>query len=266
MILAVDTHTHIYPFFDLATVFTAALRNLDRNVSASGAKQSETVCPVLCLAERHDCHWFADIVRSGGAKFDGGRIELSDDGKLLRARFDTGRMLYIVPGRQIVSQERLEWLCIGRDAQIPERLPWRDLLARIEGAGAIPVLNWAPGKWWFKRAEHVDEVFAARNPRLALCDTTLRPSCWPRPYKMVQGMRRGLTVLKGSDPLPFSGEEHRVGTYGIMIPGIAEGEPSLESLLTALRSREARQLGRRNSVYDWLMRMSRYYSGSSARC
>jgi hypothetical protein len=126
-------------------------------------------------------------------------------------------MLVIFPGRQIITEEGLELLALGSDARVPERLPFAEAKRQVVELGALPVLNWAPGKWFFSRGRQVQRILEEEaHDSLAICDTTLRPKLWRRPGLMCLAQTRGFPVIAGSDPLPFCGEEQLIGSYGII--------------------------------------------------
>ena len=80
----------------------------------------------------------------------------------------------------------------------------------------LPVLPWAPGKWFGARGRVIRKLMeqAAAGSFLA-GDTTMRPTGWPVPVLLRYARRSGLGTVAGSDPLPQPGEEAYAGTYGI---------------------------------------------------
>ena len=44
-----------------------------------------------------------------------------------------------------------------------------------------------------------------------------RPAFWPYPAHFRQAESKGLQVLRGSDPLPLTSENRRVGSFGIAV-------------------------------------------------
>ena len=200
MLVVTDTHVHIYPCYDLAAFFRYAFWNLARLGPERSVK-------VLMLTERFDCHFFKTPRVP-----DGYRLEKVDDGSL-RITNPEGLSLYLIAGRQIVSQERIEILALTVDADIPDGLPAKEVLNLIYEAKGIPILSWAPGKWFFKRGEIIQDLTLSNPGILLLGDTSLRPTLWPKPCLMKYS---GKKVAAGSDPLPFVGEENQVGRYGIV--------------------------------------------------
>lgn len=232
MTVIADTHVHLYPCHDAGALLRAGWDHLTANLSA---EERSTAHRVLCLTERHDCRAFAAI----------------DQGQLLPAPFTVsgrgegwlhlddaeGRTLTLVAGRQINTAERIEILALGADLDLPDGAPIRDVIPRVRSSGAVPVIAWAPGKWFFQRGKTVAALVAdARAGDFLLGDSTLRPRGWPRPTLMGWAAGRGIGTVCGSDPLPFAGEEPRAGTYAVRWDGAwdsARPGDSLRALLAA---------------------------------
>lgn len=211
MWLVADAHVHIYPCHDLA----AALDNAARGLHALCAGPDALY--VLCLAEARGHRFFHDL-RSGRVRLPAPyQTEPGPEPESIALTGGPGGPLHLVAGRQVISRERLEFLALATDADIPDGLPAAEVITAVADAGGMPVLNWAPGKWFFGRGRLAADLIARATPgQLALCDTTLRPTIWREPCLMRRGRAKGLRLLAGSDPLPFAGEEKRIGTYGIV--------------------------------------------------
>ena len=222
MLIAADMHVHIYPCYNAGLALRSAsnqLRQLaDEAVLAGRLPADEEVLSVLFLSERHDCSFFADL-HAGHWKPEQSGFELSevdDRHCILNDITGAGRLLPVA-GRQIVSSEKLELTALGTDMRVADRsLSCKNLLRDIRSAGALPVLNWSPGKWTFRRRALVKGLMQSERPgSLLFADTALRPDClWPEPL-LKAASRAGFGVLCGSDPFPFAGEEGRIGRYAL---------------------------------------------------
>ena len=205
MKIIADTHIHFYPCYDLKTALDTLRNNL-------ACLDSDCIYSAF-LAERFDCHYFCeikkknkDIVRSF--------IQIKDFGEALLLQESGYKDIYLFAGRQVVTRERLEVLALTTDMEIPDGLPVQDVIERINRAGAIAVLSWAPGKWFSHRGKRVAQLLTDYSATdLLLGDTTLRPWCWLEPLLMKKAVKSGFPILAGSDPLPFSGEEAMMGRY-----------------------------------------------------
>lgn len=206
MQFVVDTHVHIYPFYEVERALAAILKNL----SAAGPDSIK----VACLTERYDCSLYADLSTNPAASvtaiFD---IIPNADSLLIRDRNGAGEF-HLLPGQQIITAENIEVLSLNCKTLVAEAQSAAATVDNILALGGIPVVAWAPGKWFFKRGEVVAQLLEKFSPaQLALGDTTLRPLGWGTPGLIRKAKERGFRILYGSDPLPFKGEEVRPGSY-----------------------------------------------------
>ncbi|OQA26134.1 MAG: hypothetical protein BWY59_01499 [Verrucomicrobia bacterium ADurb.Bin345] len=206
----VDTHVHLYCCYDIAAAIQAAHANLEGLARNLGLK---SFVPAVCLTERFDHHIFSElkqgrVVRGSGLTIEGSRHPA---GLVVQVR---GRAtpLILLAGRQIVTMERIEVLGLVMEDVVPDGLPLEETLCRVRAAGGIPVLSWAPGKWFGVRGRRVRDLIQSANPsELLLGDTSLRPWLWGEPLIMRMGRLRGLRVVSGSDPLPFPEDAAHAG-------------------------------------------------------
>jgi hypothetical protein len=209
--IVADTHVHVYPDYDAP----AALRALLRNLGALAGRPPAPAVRLGFLAEARGCAFFRQARATGlpGAPA-GMTVAPGPDESSLQILLDGQPGGWLFAGRQIVTRERLEVLALTADVAVPDGLPAQETLAAVRADGALPVLSWSPGKWFFKRGRKVREVLAESAPdALLLGDTALRPRLWPLPLLLRFGIRRGFICLAGSDPLPLPGEERWLGAY-----------------------------------------------------
>lgn len=248
--LVADGHVHLYPFYDLPR----AVKALETNLRSHGVDGT----PAGFLAERHDCHIFRDL-REGRLRLPGiDSCPAGEDGCLVLQRAAGPSHLLLFAGRQIVTAERLEILLLTVDLPLADGLPAAQVVERAIGAGGVPVLAWAPGKWFFKRGEIVAGLlrrFAAGE--LLLGDTTLRPTLWGEPALMRSARRRGFGILSGSDPLPFPGEEGILGRYATVLEGEFDVDRPLAGVRRLLSTSAGlgASVGSRGGVVETLRRL-----------
>lgn len=220
MIVVADCHVHFYPEYDLGKLLRQAHKNLCQ------FSESDSAIKLLLLTERKSEHFFDELAQLGSIpNAPDLKISLTSEPSSIKVTLPDLSSMFIIAGKQINTCERIEVLSLASAAEIPDNLPIEQTLLTVQQAGGIPVVNWAPGKWSFGRGKIVAEIInKASSKDLVLCDTTLRPRCSPMPKLMRLAKKKGIRIIAGSDPFPFSGEEKRVGTYGI------EGEqPSFDS-------------------------------------
>ena len=249
MNIVADTHLHVYPCYDAGV----AIRNLVVNLGG--------LCPgavkAAFLAERSGADWFSGLARADGPPVPGFRVDRCEEDGAVVLRADGGEEVYIFAGRQVVTRERVEILSLVSTAMIEDGLAARDVVERIVAADGVPVLSWAPGKWFFGRRAVVERIIDRFGSRILVGDTSLRPTAWPEPVLMAKAASRGSAIVAGSDPLPFAGEEKYFGTYASVIEcDFDKGRP-LSSIKAALVSEqcETTRRGKRCGVLDVMRRV-----------
>lgn len=235
--LLIDAHVHFHACFQRDAFLDAALGNFARGAEELGISSPFTGC--LMLAERAGERYFLRWQRrEDGARFGAWDFEpTSDPAALIARRGADGERLLVIAGRQVRTREGMEVLGLATLEEFPDGLLFNDALARVRWSGALPVIPWGFGKWWFYRGALIEKVVCrAERPDLCLGDNAGRPqiSGWPRLFREAEV--RGIPVLPGSDPLPFPEQEGRAGSYGFLLTeGFDELRPA-RSLRQALRS------------------------------
>ncbi len=217
MLLLADTHVHLYEAYDLDTAFTSAFANLRNMEKECGRAPATLAAYALFLTERHDSHAF-ERLRSPGRAPSRHSVEATSDDNVVIVRDAGGSALYLVAGRQIATRERLEVLALGVTTTVADGGDILDTIAQVRSAGGVPVLAWAPGKWTGRRGRVVQSVLDGCSPgQLLIGDTSMRPRGFGTPRLLQHGEQLGYTVVAGSDPLPFEGQESVIGRYGIAV-------------------------------------------------
>ena len=264
MLIVADMHVHLYACYDLLQALAAAERNLAllsaqaRNLPGFGDRSSET--GFLFLTERADCEFFRDLKKEK-ILLPGYAVSSLSDDPVLHVSSNTGASFYIVAGRQLVTAEKLEVLALGCEGSLASGLEIQDTIRQVREHGGFPVINWAPGKWLFKRGRVVKAAIRAhlKGERLGVCDISLRPACFPRPSLMHKAVAAGLHLFAGSDPLPLPAEEGVIGSYGIALNGELDESKPLRSFFQLIEARAGQQriVGSRSSVVLSAYRLGR---------
>ena len=259
--ISADGHVHVYPHFRLDQAFDALLANLDRNARDFWQCDPQDTLRLAFLTEGSACRFFEQLQDGtlGPAATNLEIIEQRDE-FCLTLMHRGGRRLYLCAGKQMATRERLEVIGLAMKEKIPDGLPARETIDRVVACGGIPVLPWAPGKWFFGRGRMVRDLVAASQPgKLALGDSSLRPLGWPEPAIMRTARERGFPVLPGSDPLPLPGEEQQLGAYGFVYEGPFDTERPIASVRALLTGSPAQIIpaGRRNSLFQMISRLNR---------
>lgn len=264
MLVVCDFHVHFYPSYDLDQAIASAYENFTKGPHFITVND-EKLRYCIFLTERFDCHFFKAFCEGKELlKNPKYRVTIHEEDSSIEIKRESFPALYIFPGRQIVTQEKLELLCLGADPEIADGLPFEEAFALVKAQGGIPVINWAPGKWFFSRGQLVKKILASKTPQdLFLCDTTLRPSFWLEPLIMKQARQLGYHVLAGTDPLPYPGEEKIIGSYGLILNGGFNPNQPLSSARTLIQESisSAKFYGRRSGPLDFFLRYVRHMRG-----
>jgi hypothetical protein len=265
MLLIADTHVHLYDGYDLDKAFSSAFANLGRLRAEADPGAARPCAFALFLAERHDCHAFERLREPAGQRgLTRHRIRETTDPAVLAVANQAGDVLFLVAGRQVVTRDRLEVLALSTRGDVPDGGDILDTVARIRGMGAVPVVAWAFGKWLGRRGRIVESVLRQAAPSTLLVgDSSMRPRGLATPPLMREAANRGFTVVGGTDPLPFSGQETVIGRYGIAASAVLDASAPGTSLRAALLAGAGRLslAGRRDSVLSVVTRLVRHRLG-----
>jgi len=231
--IVLDAHVHIQPRFDLNDFLMIALENFQLRHRESGAQDSLTSC--LLLAEGKSLDFFSVLGKEGRqptGRVAGWQVRATAEDhavQLSHASYPGARM-FVMAGRQVITEEKLEVLALATSAEIANGRPLAETVDAVRSGGGLAVLPWGVGKWLGKRGELVGRFLQEASPEsLFVGDNGGRPVFWPRPALFDRAQRRGIRLLSGSDPLPLAGEESRVATFGAMIDGeLSDALPAAE--------------------------------------
>lgn len=230
----VDAHVHFYPCFPLSRFLEGAAANFPTSGEGAGDRASSPppTRVMVLLDGREGCPFHELRRRVGGLMTEDGlaywfRHPSTDDPE---ARPEPSDFL-VVGGRQIPTEEGLEVLAIPSLDAFPHRRSLRDTTHQVLDSGAVPVLPWGLGKWWFRRRGIVLALLdSPLGGRILLGDNGNRPRDLPASKILLEGERQGIPVLPGSDPLPLKGHAGRAGSFGFILDGPLDAERPGEDL------------------------------------
>jgi hypothetical protein len=231
-VLIVDAHTHIYDCFSLTDFLNSATQNF-----SDIAKEKRVDLPhssILLLTETSRDHYFKTLkegVQSGQLSVSGWQFQCTDEACSLYAVNQELGGIFIIAGSQVVSSEDLEVLALMTDYRWPDGLPFEQIINEVIQQGGVPVIPWGFGKWIGRRGTIVGKVLEQSDDgRLFLGDNSGRPAFWSYSPIFEQARKKGIPILPGTDPLPFSREASRAGRYGFSVSGQFDGKRPAESL------------------------------------
>ncbi|MGH7629351.1 MAG: hypothetical protein ACREOF_08160 [Gemmatimonadales bacterium] len=228
----VDSHVHFHRCFDPTRFLSAALANLRAAAAESGVPGP--VAGFLMLTESAGESAFRRFQAGALVPDQPWKLRPTGEERSLVAGSDTPDVVTLVAGRQIVTRDRLEVLALGTLDELPDGLPFGETVARVKKSGAVAVIPWGFGKWWFRRGRLVGELVRTKGDTLFLGDNGGRLRYAPRPRLFADAARHGVYVLPGSDPLPFPSQNTRAGSFGCFIEGPLNDDRPAESLLALL--------------------------------
>jgi hypothetical protein len=226
--LMVDAHVHLHRCFPLVPFLVAAEVNVRAGAHASGFDMERAI-GVLLLTAGIDEDGYERLHALTRGEERGWRAEPTDEPESLVLTRDGRPVLVAVAGQQVVTREGIEVLGLAFPGRVPDGLDLLSTIDRLEARGALPVLPWGFGKWWFARGRRVRSCLERMDRRLMLGDNGGRPSAFRTRGILALGAARGIPVLPGSDPLPFPDHAGRAGSTGfVMAEGLDERRPSAQ--------------------------------------
>lgn len=233
--LLIDSHVHIHTCFELDTFFSAALANFRSSAMALGLHPSTPCCLMLAETSGEDAFNRAGEWLSSGGNGNWALQETNEPNSMLAQR-DEGGLIVVIAGRQVVSRDGLEVLGLGLDWDLPLSLSLEETVYALHEAGALPVVPWGFGKWWFQRGRRVmDLLDEPPVPDLFLGDNVGRPRIAKNPRQFSMAVEREIPVLPGTDPLPLTWHAGRAGAYGLVLSGVWDPRIPAREILDLLR-------------------------------
>src|SRR5215210_9035225 len=155
--ILLDAHVHLHRCFDPGRFLDSARANFRAAAQRTG-RSSSIGC--LWLTDPPEERSFRRLSGSGVAGRAMGRWSLSPTGEAtsLVALHESGDRIFLLAGRQIASRERFEVLALGTDLDLPSDQGLDQTIAGVRQSGAIAVIPWGFGKWWFGRGRMLAAV------------------------------------------------------------------------------------------------------------
>jgi hypothetical protein len=259
LMIFVDAHVHIHDCFDLGSFFENAHRNL---CSGAEVQSPSNFSGVLMLAESRYAGWFCSLASKAGKNEnpsgEGPRpwsVSATGEESSLSICHPDGRRLFLISGRQVVTQENLEVLALFVTAGIEDGHPIREVLQQVESLGGLAVVPWGAGKWLGKRGELVRRMVQESDGQaFCLGDIRGRPRLSTAPKVFASAQQKGIKILRGTDPLNFLREQCHVGSYGFSIASTLNPTFPAEHLKSLIRSpaTDLQPFGRQIGVFPFI--------------
>ena len=146
----------------------------------------------------------------------------------------------MLAGRQISTRERLEVLALGTQVDVASGQSLDDTIGAVRDTGAIAVIPWGFGKWWFSRRQLLTATLASQpSAGMFVGDNGGRPRFIPPARLFEVAASRGIYNLPGSDPLPLNWEIDKPGSFGAVLEGPLDLSLPAKTLVANLRNLQA---------------------------
>ncbi len=231
----IDGHVHLHENFRLDRVLESAVRNAARLTPGADAENEKRIV-VLLLAQIPASDPLEDLKQRAALCSTWTHV-VPDDTSMVFTKPD-GSTVVVVAGRQLVSAEKLEVLGLCSRSEIPNGLPLGDAVTAVRDAGAVAVLPWGFGKWWFSRGQLLRQFLATEKVDDASVLLGENGCHWASTGEAAAklGRQYGVPVLAGSDPLPIPVHEQRAGSFGSLIRAAIDLDMPTEWLRGHLRN------------------------------
>ena len=245
----IDGHTHLYDCHSPGAVLEGAAETFGAAGRALGI-ESASYLGVMVLVDPAGVDGYG---RLRGWEASGWSVSPAGACALVATRTSDAARLLVVGGRQIRAGNGLEVLAYGIRDEFTDGGSLQERVEDVLDRGGLPVVPWGFGKWLGGRGRDVESLLRSSLARhVLLADSYTRPERAPEPGSFGLAEDLGVAVLAGTDPLPFPGQESRVGRYGFLLEMSAEAEDPAGELcgrLTAL-NRSPERYGARSGLLE----------------
>lgn len=243
MLVAADTHSHIYEMYDVQKYISSAFKHLKNGV--------------LFLTQSNKSSPAYETIVSRLINLPGLTIERME-GFAKVSEVASGNQIYIVPGVQIISEEKIEVLALAYEAEDLSGEKAEAIIAKLNSMNGPVVLPWSPGKWLGKRGGTISRLII-EYPRLnfMIGDIAIRALGEPELFKKARA--KSIRILCGSDSLPLAGEERMGGIYYSTFEVPSDFTPGVNQFREMLLKLPNNASGLRNSLpaalFRWLKQL-----------
>jgi hypothetical protein len=236
--ILLDAHVHLHGQFD-STVFLDSARANFRAAAIRTCRPGSVGS--LWLTDTPEERSFRRLHQAVQKEpLKGWSLSYTAEPTSLVASHQSGDTLLLLAGRQISTRERLEVLALGSETDFPAGQSLIETLTGVRKSGAIAVIPWGFGKWWFRRHRLVAAALTSSPvDGLFIGDNGGRPRAIRRPRLFELATACGIYNLPGSDPLPLRWEISKPGRLGVVLEGpmdFSRPTASLVRMLLTLRA------------------------------
>jgi hypothetical protein len=219
----IDAHVHLHSCFDIGTVLDLAWNNFE--IVSRQCSDDISFKGVLCLTETSKINNYKKLQQHAterrffkGLNGNKWHFYFTEENNCLKAICDDGQDIFVIAGCQITTAEHLEVLALATTKMFSDGQSLKHTTHQIIEKGGIPVIPWGVGKWMGKRGKFLTEfILENKDLHFYLGDNSGRPRFWSTISHFELATKGGIKILRGTDPLPFSRDVWRPGSFGFMI-------------------------------------------------
>jgi hypothetical protein len=228
-----DGHVHFHECFDSNLFISSASQNFCR-ISPALDDQISFQCVLFFTDSEVSAGFklfFSKITEHHRSEHSPLLICSTKEETALQIKSPSKPDIFVISGHQILTFEGIEVLSLASKEKIQDGKPLAEVIEHIKITDGIPVIPWGVGKWFGKRGQ-ILENFIDNNEvsQIFLGDNGGRPIFWPTPSLLKIGLRKGMKILPGSDPLPFKSENRKAGSFGFILEGDIDPDFPTQSL------------------------------------
>ena len=259
-----DTHVHLHPCHNLSVTLAWAERRFDEHRDTCGL--SESSAGVLMLAESAGMNEFEAIKRGQRSLGTRWKVRQLAEPCSLRLTNKAGNPIYLVAGRQVVTEQKLEVLGLGVCHGLEDGRSIDETIRSVRRLGGLAVLPWGLGKWWGGRGRVILNTVRKWNDVICLADNAGRWRGMPPSPLFVEAKRRAAPVLAGSDPLPLPWEQTKMARLCSVIDGEVDPEAPFRSIQQNIQNaRAVHNVGEAEPLWNmvrsqWALRQGHHVS------
>lgn len=245
-----DLHVHFHKKYNEELFFNSIKNNFQKFYKEN---DSSNLYNVICLTESSGISFFDELSLTE-KEVNNWSFTHTNSNNAILAQHKSGFKLFIIAGRQIVTEENLEVLAFGMVDDYKDGQPIDLVIQEVISGGFIPIIPWGFGKWSGKRGEVVDKIIKENKYHpLFLGDNGNRPSFIKLSPIFETAKAKNVHNLQGSDPLPFSNEESRPGSFGVLIEESLDVDNPYESFSRILKKEKLKlsTYGELESIYKF---------------
>lgn len=229
-LIFIDAHVHIHECYNLTQFLNSAEFNFRKQANKLN---TNSYVGVLCLTEISGINTFDKLknIAEKEERISEWKINFTKEVNTLSVTKNSFQ-IFVIAGRQIVTEKKLEVLAIGLKEDYQDGKPIGEVINHVVEAGAFPIIPWGFGKWFSPRKQTLEKIILQKKSYpIFLGDNGNRPWIFNKSklFKLAN-KNNNVLDLPGSDPLPFKREVQKPGSFGFYIENVINQDKPFDSI------------------------------------